>query len=125
MSLATRQKLRLAQSFETFAEAKERTNKDIEKRALGLKRPHDHVGNISLYTWDSEGCLAEVNSYPDDYNINYSYLARKFGVLNSKNETANNGGQIVKTFLQQNNCNIERFCNSDTNFTKIRRKKRR
>ena len=102
----------MAQSFETFAEAKERTNKDIEKQALGLKRPHDHVGNINVYTWDSEGCLAEVNSYSDNFNINYSYLARNFGILNRKNEIASNGGQIVKT-----------FCNRD--FTKIRRKKRR
>ena len=43
----------------------------------------DHVGNLESFTWDSEACVASVNSLPDDATLNYSALARQFNVLNA------------------------------------------
>lgn len=109
LSLRARQKLRLAQSFETFAQAKVRSKEEREKIRLKLKRPHDHTGSLEKYVWKSGECLAEVNCYADQHKINFTELARKFGLKNSKNETHRNAGQIVKKFLEEKGCNLDRF----------------
>ena len=74
VSLQKRQKIRLSESFETYAQCKNRnlkTNKNMKS----------HIGTVS---WDSNGCLKEVESYgPGISNINFSALARKYGMKTS------------------------------------------
>ena len=48
-----------------------------------------------------------VRSYPEGNKINFSELARHYGVKNNNNEFLKNGGQIVKMFLQENGINFD------------------
>ena len=49
------------------------------------------------------GLLQELESYNDTTAINYSNLARKYNVLNSKAKPAKSGGQIIKEYLKEKN----------------------
>ena len=84
VSLQKRQKIWLIESFETYAQCKNRNLKTN-------KNTRNHIGKVS---WDSNGCLEEVESYgPDISNINFSALARKYGMKNSAGNFPRNGGQ--------------------------------
>ena len=48
-----------------------------------------------------------MRSYPKGNKINFSELARHYGVKNNNNEFPKNGGQIVKMFLQENGINFD------------------
>ena len=78
-------------------------------------------------TGDKEGLKAEIESYPDDKQINWSELARQFNVKDSKGEIAKNGGQIIKDWLLSQGGNIDRFKlqkrKNETVNSGIRRKK--
>ena len=69
--------------------------------AKGLKRKHDHIGNLDSYTWDRQGCFDEVNSYKAGDKINFTELSRKYNLRNIQNEIPNNGGQVVKKYLEE------------------------
>ena len=95
-----------------------------------MKRPHDNVGCIDRYTWQSEECLCEVSGMADGAKINYSGLARKYNLKNSKGNTPGNAGQIVKEFLVRNGIAVQKFSQinrtaGDNEVFQIRRKKRR
>lgn len=108
-SLRNRQLSRLTQSFETFAEACVRTKSDQVKVEQGLKYKHDHVGNLDAYTFDKEGCLKEVNSYKSGDKINFKGLARKYNLTNANKEFPENGGQVVKKYLEDSSCDLTLF----------------
>ena len=55
------------------------------------------------------GLLQEVESYNDTTAINYSNLAHKYNVINSKGKTAKNGGQIIKEYLKEQNICLNQF----------------
>ena len=59
-SESTREKVRKTEGFESFAAAKARTEAKAEKVAKGLKQPKDHVGSLSSYSCDYEGCIEKV-----------------------------------------------------------------
>lgn len=83
-------------SFKTKESTVERTRKEKEKLAAGSKRPHDHVGKWSNFSWDSARCLAKFSSLSDGDVINYSQLAKDFELLDAKGETPKNAGQVIK-----------------------------
>ena len=129
MSLRMRQKFRLSSSFEDFASAKNRTIETKSAIKNGLKRPHNHIGYLHNYKWESNDCLLEVKGYIDGQIINYTELARKFNLTHKDGHTPDNAGQVVKEFLQANGCDLQRFktvwgeANKDSE--RVRRKKRR
>ena len=53
---------------------------------------------------DKDKLLHEARLWPDDKDINWSKLARDYG-LNSPN-----GGQIIKEFLEENNIPAASIC---------------
>ena len=81
--------------------------------------------------WDKEALRAEVESFNSEEKVNWSGLARKYHVVNSKGEVAKNGGQVVKEYLASEGVDVNRFKrkNSDENEKNpdlhVRRKKRR
>ena len=99
----------MAESFETFAVATERTEAVKRKLELGMKRKRDHIGNIGTYVWSENECYEEVCNYQAGQCINYSELARRYNLLNAKEETPKNGGQIVKKYLEERGCDLTLF----------------
>ena len=116
----------MSQSFETVNEAEMRTPRQIEEIKRGVKRPHDHVGNLEKYDWQSQDCLEYVNSLEEGSYINYSDLARRFGLNDSDEFCKGNIGQVVKKFLLNNCIDLNSFstlrkgCNIN-----VRRQKKR
>ena len=64
-----------------------------------------------------------VRSYPEGYKINFSELARCYGVKNNNSECPKNGGQIVKMFLEENGINFGSFNFKNKSDFHFRRKK--
>ena len=60
-------------------------------------------GPIEKMNFNKVELLHEVESYNDTTAINYSDLAHKYNVLNSKGKPAKNGGQIIKGYLKEQN----------------------
>ena len=50
----------------------------------GLKRKKDHIGTKSRFSWDKEGCIAELNNLSPSTKLNYSNLAIKFKLVDEK-----------------------------------------
>ena len=59
---------------------------NITSHFKGIKRKRDHIGRKTNYTWNKDICIKEVQSYPDDHEINYSALARQFDLKNINGE---------------------------------------
>ena len=77
--------MRLSESFENRSKCKDRSQKN---------KTRNHIGSVS---WDSSECLKEVSSYGAEMNkINFSALAKKFGMKNNAGNYPGNGGQVVK-----------------------------
>ena len=109
VSLATRNKNRLAECFEMKADAIIRTEKKYMDLSSGEKRPHDHTGPLENFVWQEEACISEVNNYPDGTLINYSELSRKFDLKFSDGRTPGNACQCMKKLLKFHNVNIIRL----------------
>ncbi|XP_057299871.1 uncharacterized protein LOC130630393 [Hydractinia symbiolongicarpus] len=131
ISLRNRDKLRLHLSFESKIDAVKRTNDNVAKITQGLKRPHSHTGQLENFEWSKSECLEEINNYPEGHQINFSDLARRHKLVNSNGIQPQNCGQVLKELLINNGCNLTRFRNCvtanqlSTEFTKVRRKKRK
>ena len=65
ISLATRNKNRLSECFESKVNAIQRTETNYMEVSSGKKRSYDHTGSLENFVWQSESCLREVNNYPD------------------------------------------------------------
>ena len=117
-SLRGWQRNRLASSFETTVSAKERHQK-VKKRSRVAE----------TVTWDTEALKEEVRSYDSEKVVNWSELARKYDVKKANGEIANNGGQIIKDWLNSEGVDVNRFKRKhgqrDATMTNIRRKKRK
>ena len=123
-SLSKRNKIRMAEYFETPEQCKDRTFTDMEKVDSGKKRKKNHVASHIL-PWNGEECSEMVRSYPEGYKINFSELARCYGVKNNNSECPKNGGQIVKMFLEENGINFDSFNFKNKSDVHFRRKKRK
>ena len=117
-SLKSRQNDRLSQAFEP------RVSPEHPQETKAKRSP---VGKFDKMTWDKDALKLEVESYEDGTFVNWSNLAKKYNVTNTKGEIAENGSQIVKEWLKFVGADTERFkryhINSDS--PRIRRKKRR
>ncbi len=59
--------------------------------------------------WDKDGLKEEVNSFGDGTLVNWSELARRYGVKNKTGQLAQNGGQIVMEWLKSEGVDVGRF----------------
>ena len=114
----------MSESFESFANAKERTLTENEKISSGKKKIKDHVGN-KYGEWDAEQCLQEVKSYEAGKSINFTHLARKYNIKDNNGNTPGNAGQMVKKFLENNFIDIQKFSYQGQENSMIIRKKKR
>ena len=71
-------------SFESVENAENRRTNEIEKIAVGEMKAKDHTGCFDKMSWDKEGLINEVSSYNEDTIINWSQLANRFGINDSK-----------------------------------------
>jgi hypothetical protein len=51
----------------------------------------------------------EVESYPDDTKVNWSDMARRYSIRNTKGEIAKNGGQVAQEWLKSVGVNVSKF----------------
>ena len=103
-------------------------NAQQPKSAPTTTKKRNPVGNLTNVTWDKEVLKEEVDNYPDGTRVNWSDLARRHNIQNTKGETAKNGGQIAQEWLRSVGANVNRFKRSNTCTTteeRIRRKKLR
>lgn len=75
-------------------------------------QPKSHtptMDNVVLTHHTEDQLISEVESIPDG-KINWSSLARKYGVrLANSDHELKNGGQVVKEYLKNKGVNVERF----------------
>ena len=90
--------------FEREDEAAERHN--AQRQQGKQKSP---VGKFENMDWDKDGMKEEVNSFGDGTSVNWSELARKYGVKNKAGKLAQNGGQIAMEWLKSEVVDVERF----------------
>ena len=67
-----------------------------------------HTGSLADSV-DKEAVHADVQSYPDDREVNWSELARTHNVTTTNGKVPANGGQIVKEWLRSEGVNVDRF----------------
>ena len=92
--------------------------------ANSLKK-RNPVGNVDNRGFEREKMKAEVESHPDGTVVNWSDLARRHNITNTKGELAKNGGQIALEWLKKG-VDINRFKRkNDGSDTRVRRKKLR
>ena len=108
ITLQKRNQIRMVGCFETPAKCQALVAKAKEKIIAGEKSAKDHVGK-NILPWNQEGCFQRVRSYPDGYNINFTELAGQYDVKNTSGETPKNRRQIVKTALERNDFDLNRF----------------
>ena len=121
---------RLVDGFESKKDAEIRTLNDKFQISSGLKRRHKPVGDLEKLadTWRSKECLDYVNGLPDGESINFSMLARKFGLKDVNCKQKDNKGQIVKEFLKSKGVDVGKFsyhAKMNEEGVNIRRKKKR
>ena len=109
VSLSCLNRLRMVQQFETISDAAERTQNNKEDIEAGRKRRRNPIGNLANYEWESEECLSYVNNLDDGALLNFSDLARTFGLKDNDAYGKDNKNQVVKQFLVNNGINIDRF----------------
>lgn len=124
-SFKARRRERLALSFESQKAAEERVSK---AKVLQSTQNKNHTGNIKNMNWDKEKMKQEVEGYDDGAKVNWSDLARKYGIKNKSGLYAKNGGQIAQQYLVNEGVNVHRFKRQheeSNKENKIRRKKLR
>jgi hypothetical protein len=89
----------------------------------------DHTGNINSMNWDKEKLKQEVEGYEDGVKVNWSSLARQYGIKTKSGNYAKNGGQIAQQYLVNEGVNVHRFKrqheDQSNKKNRIRRKKLR
>ena len=101
-SLASREKQRIYQSFETVQQAKTR----LEKTPPGMKErshiPKEVIGN-------TEQLLEDVKNWPHE-PVCWSAKAKEYQIRgHTSGTTPTNGGQIIKEFLKSNGIDTTPF----------------
>ena len=124
VSLRCLNRHKMVQQFESKGDAVIRTLQDKKAVEEGRKRPRNPIGNINKYKWQSDECLEFVESLEDGSFMNYSELARMFGLKDGDMFGKDNKNQIVKQFLINNGVDVEKFgYHKKTNAIHVRRKK--
>ena len=128
VSLSCLNRHRMVEGFESKKAAEDRTMKNVADLREGLKRPHSHVGDLGNFSskWNSEACLVYVNGLCEGSFLNFSHLAREFGLKEMDCKQKVSKGQIVIEFLIASGVNIDKFdyhAKLPENGVNIRRKK--
>ena len=126
-SLRSRNSIRMFRYFENQQDAQERTLKQPEDIREGKSCPNNHRGNLQNYEWRSQDCLNYVNNLHPGSHVNFSELARDFGLKDTADYQSDNKTQVVKKFLQENNVDLEQFFQHRNQQPQhnVRRKKRK
>ena len=92
--MAAAQRSRLAMVFESKEASRQRNmiNTTTKKRSP--------VGKLDNKIFEREKLKEEVESYPNGMVVNWSDLARRHNIQNTKGELAKNGGQIAQEWLK-------------------------
>ena len=61
------------------------------------------IPSKAKHTWDTAAIVEEVQKWPENQHMNWTEIARRHNV------PGRNGGQIVKTIVQDNGVDISRF----------------
>jgi len=126
-SFKARQRERIAMSCESKRAAEQRITECQTSQSKRKKK--DHTGNINSMNWDKENLKAEVEGYEDGVQVNWSALAKKYGIKTKAGNYAHNGGQIAQQYLVNEEVNVHRFKRKneeqESKETRIRRKKLR
>ena len=102
-SLASYQRQRIAQSFESPKTTRER-HKNTEKK---------HSPSSNNVQWDKENLLPTLQNWPQGKIINWSAIARQYHV------PGKNKGQVVKEFAKENGIEVFKLDNRPCN-TRLR-----
>lgn len=107
-SYSARQQRRLAESFETLDEARERAIKTSPK-----ERERSHIPALGNIIGDIDQLLIDVKSWPHG-PVNWSEQARKYNIRHKGQDSSpSNTGQILKSFLQNTQgVNMAKFTNT-------------
>ena len=126
-SLQSRQNIRMFRCFENQQDAEERTLKQLENIREGKRCANNHAGNLQSYEWRSQDCLDYVTNLLPGSHINFSELARQFGLKDNGDYRSDNKNQVVKKFLHENNVDLGQFVQHRNQQTQhnVRRKKRK
>ncbi|XP_019626548.1 PREDICTED: uncharacterized protein LOC109471652 [Branchiostoma belcheri] len=109
-SLSGRRNRRLAEEFETRAEAETRTRKRKLQEEQGTRKCKKRLGNFGRWAdFDREALKEEVNSYEDGTEINWKQLALKYDIKGPDGKQMANAGQLLKLWLQEENVDTDRF----------------
>ena len=132
-SFASRKRERLASSFETKKDAKERHDRVAKERhdrvaqesGSGPKKRKKHSGNFSniISGLNKEVLKQEVEAYEEGTIINWSQLARKFNVTDKNGNLAKNGGQVIQDVLINLGINVHQYKRPSSDIPRIRRRK--
>ncbi len=92
--MAAAQRSRLAMVFESKEASRQRNmiNTTTKKRSP--------VGKLDNKIFEREKLKEEVESYPNGMVVNWSDLARRHNIQNTKGELAKNGGQIAQEWFK-------------------------
>ena len=103
-SYKARQHHRLAQSFETIAEASERAKTTPPK-----VKERSHAPSTENIIGDLDQLLTDVKFWPNG-TINWSEKAKLYQIrTKGQDSTPPNGGQMIKVFLQRKEVDLARF----------------
>ena len=108
-SLCTYKRMRMAQSFETPEQKKERIKHCPSK-------PRKHSPTFDNIKWDKESVLRDLQNWPRSEKINWTKFATEHGI------SGRNRGQIVKEFALDNQIDVEELDHRPLN-KRIRAKK--
>lgn len=91
----------------------------------GKRKKKNHTGNLeNIKGWDKEALKEEVDGYAEGTIVNWSELARRYGVTDKTGNTAKNGGQIIQDVLISMGVNVHQFKNPKSINSCNERKKR-
>ena len=96
-SLRKHDKNRLICSYETVPDAVKRTVENKKQIEKGVKKPKDHIGNLSSYAIDPS-LLTLASHWTEDTNVSWQPLGRQF-VRNKNGKIPSNCGQVVEAYL--------------------------
>ena len=111
-SYASRQRDRMASSFESRQAAKERRDLYMLQVREGKKKEKNHSGNLEKLA-GLDNLKLEVEGYTSGIQINWSALARNYNIRNKRGELAKNGDQIVKDWLVSQGMDVNQFSTED------------
>lgn len=105
-SQAAYNRRRLGHSMDTVEKAQER----MKEREAGLSRSHVTL-QYAKFNWDWKGLVAEAKGWEDGQVVNWSALARKYGIHETLNQDklAANGGQIAQAVLRDAGVDVTCF----------------